>query len=151
MLVTRYTKLADNCCLVRTQHNFCTQQLRYVDITVIVILFGKSCVQKVRTNSFQEVLEAVLFGGWSIPPTAHGWFLCGSPTRVSMMFIFICGKDIVRIDMYIEQCVSLVFLFWGELGNFCPSWLSRVSGSARRNLSPTWKTYLGMVVCAVRA
>ena len=22
---------------------------------------------------------------------------------------FVCGKDIVRIDMYIEQCVSLVF------------------------------------------
>ena len=28
------------CCLVRTQHNFCTQQLRYVGITRIVILFG---------------------------------------------------------------------------------------------------------------
>ena len=26
--------------------------------------------------------------------------------------------DIVRIDTYIEQCVSLVFLFWGEVGNF---------------------------------
>ena len=29
-------------------------------------------MQKVGTNSFQKVLEAVLFGGWSIPPTAHG-------------------------------------------------------------------------------
>ena len=28
------------CCLVHTQHNFCTQQLRYVGITMIVILFG---------------------------------------------------------------------------------------------------------------
>ena len=28
------------CCLVRTQHSFCTQQLRYVGITRIVILFG---------------------------------------------------------------------------------------------------------------
>ena len=27
-----------------------------------------------------------------------------------------CGVDIVRIGMYIEQCVSLVFLFWGEVG-----------------------------------
>ena len=27
--------------------------------------------------------------------------------------------DIVRIGTYIEQCVSLVFLFWGEVGNFC--------------------------------
>ena len=26
--------------------------------------------------------------------------------------------DIVRIGTYIEQCVSLVFLFWGEVGNF---------------------------------
>ena len=34
------TKLAESCCLVRTQHNFCTQQLRYVGITMIVILFG---------------------------------------------------------------------------------------------------------------
>ena len=34
-----------------------------------------------------------------------------------------CGVDIVRIGTYIEQCVSLVFLFWGEVGNFC---LSRV-------------------------
>ena len=36
---------------------------------------------KVWTNSFQEVLEAVLFGAWSIPPTAHGWLLSGSPTK----------------------------------------------------------------------
>ena len=53
--------------------------------------------------------------------------------------------------MYIEQCVSLVFLFWGEVGKLCPSWLSHVSGSARRNLSPTWEYYLGTVVRAVRA
>ena len=30
-----------------------------------------------------------------------------------------CGVDIVRIGTYIEQCVSLVFLFLGEVGNFC--------------------------------
>ena len=96
-LVTKYTKLAENCCLVHTQHNFCTQQLRYVGITVIVILFGKSCVQKVWTNSFQEVLEAVLFGGWSIPPTAHGWLLCGSPIRVSTMFILCVGKILFEL------------------------------------------------------
>ena len=53
--------------------------------------------------------------------------------------------------MYIEQCVILVFLFWGEVGNFCPSWSSRMSGLARRNLSPTWEIYLGKVVRAVRA
>ena len=53
--------------------------------------------------------------------------------------------------MYIEQCVSLVILFWGEVGKFCLSWLSRVSGSSRQNLSPTWENYLGTVVRAVRA
>ena len=44
--------------------------------------------------------------------------------------------------MYIEQCVSLVFLLWGEVGIFRPSWSSRVSGSARRNLGPTWEKLL---------
>ena len=34
-----------------------------------------------------------------------------------------CGLDIVRIGTYIEQCVSLGFLFWGEVGNFCSSWV----------------------------
>ena len=53
--------------------------------------------------------------------------------------------------MYIEQCVSLVILFWGEAGKFRPSWLSCVSGSACRNLSPTWENYLGTVLRAVRA
>ena len=32
-----------------------------------------------------------------------------------------CEVDIVRFGTYIEQCVSLVFLFWGEVGNFCSS------------------------------
>ena len=32
-----------------------------------------------------------------------------------------CGVDIVRIGTYIEQCESLVLLFWGEIGNFCSS------------------------------
>ena len=53
--------------------------------------------------------------------------------------------------MYIEQCVSLVFLFWEEMRKFRPSWSSRMSGSARRNLSPTWENYLGTVGRAVRA
>ena len=50
--------------------------------------------------------------------------------------------------MYIEQCVSLVILFCGEVGKFRPSWSSRVSD---RNLSPTWENYLGTVLRAVRA
>ena len=103
---------------MHTQHNFCTQQLRYVGITMIVILFGLNLCAESRENSFQEVLKAVLFGGWSIPPTAHDWLLCGSPTRCEHDIHFICGVDIVRIGTYIEQCVSLVFLFWGEVGKF---------------------------------
>ena len=76
---------------MRTQHNFCTQQLRYVGITMIVILFGLNLCAGSRENSFQEVLKAVLFGGWSIPPTPHDWLLCGSPTRVSMTLILSVG------------------------------------------------------------
>ena len=47
---------------MRTQHNFCTQQLRYVGITMIVTLFGLNLYAGSRENSFQEVLKAVLFG-----------------------------------------------------------------------------------------
>ena len=47
---------------MRTQHNFCTQQLRYVGITRIVILFGLNLCAGCRENSFQEVLKAVLLG-----------------------------------------------------------------------------------------
>ena len=47
---------------MRTQHNFCTQQVRYVGITMIVILFGLNLCAGSRENSFQEVLKAVLFG-----------------------------------------------------------------------------------------
>ena len=64
---------------------------------ILVILFWISCVLKVWTNSFQEVLEAVLFGACSTPPTAHGWLLCGSPTRVSMMFILSVGKILFEL------------------------------------------------------
>ena len=47
---------------MRTQHNFCTQQVRYVGITMIVILFGLNLCAGSWENSFQEVLKAVLFG-----------------------------------------------------------------------------------------
>ena len=47
---------------MRTQHNFCTQQLRYVGITMIVILFGLNLCAESWENSFQEVLKVVLFG-----------------------------------------------------------------------------------------
>ena len=63
---------------MRTQHNLCTQQVRYVGITMIVTLFGLNLCAGSRENSFQEVLKAVLFGGLSISPTAHVWLLCGA-------------------------------------------------------------------------
>ena len=86
---------------MHTQHNFCTQQLRYVGITILVILFGLNLCAESWENSFQEVLKAVLFGGWSIPPTAHDWLLCGSPTRVSMMLILSVG-----LILFALACIS---------------------------------------------
>ena len=56
----------------------------------------KLCAESLE-NSFQEVLEAVLFGAWSIPPTAHGWLLCESPTRVSTTFILSVGKILFEL------------------------------------------------------
>ena len=44
------------------------------------------CVQKLRTDSFQEVLEAVLFGVGVYLQNALGWLPCGSPIRVSTTF-----------------------------------------------------------------
>ena len=86
---------------MHTQHNFCTQQLRYVGITMIVILFGLNLCAGSRENSFQEVLKAVLFGGWSIPPTAHGWLLSGSQIRVCMTFILSVG-----LILFALACIS---------------------------------------------
>ena len=55
-LVTKQSKLAENCCLVHTQHNFCTQQLKYVGITVVVILFYlvKVVCRKSRQIAFRR-------------------------------------------------------------------------------------------------
>ena len=103
---------------MRTQHNFCTQQLRYVGITMIVILFGLNLCAGSRENSFQDLLKAVLFGVGVYLQQLTFWLFCGSPIRVSTMFILLCGVDIVRIGTYIEQCVSLVFLFWGGRWKF---------------------------------
>ena len=101
-----------------TQHNFCTQQLRYVGITRIVILFGLNLCARSRENSFQEVLKAVLFGVGVYLQQLTFWLFCGSPIRVSTTFILCVKLILFCIGTYIEQCVSLVFLFWGEVGNF---------------------------------
>ena len=108
---------------MRTQHNFCTQQLRYVGITRIVILFGLNLCAGSRENSFQEVLKAVLFGVGVYLQQLTFWLSCGRPIRVSTTFILCVEFDIFRIGTYIEQCVSLVFLFWGDVGNFRSSWV----------------------------
>ena len=44
------------------------------------------CVQKLRTDSFQEVLEAVLFGVGVYLQMLTVWLSCGSPIRVSTTF-----------------------------------------------------------------
>ena len=45
------------------------------------------CVLKVGTNSFQEVLKAVLFGVGVYLQQLTFWLFCGSPIRVSTTFI----------------------------------------------------------------
>ena len=69
-------------------------------------------------NSFQEVLKAVLFGVGVYLQQLTFWPSCGSPIRVSTTFILCVGLILFALVTYIEQCVSLVFLFWGEVGNF---------------------------------
>ena len=76
---------------MRTQHNFCTQQVRYVGITMIVILFGLNLCAGSRENSFQEVLKAVLFGVGVYLQQLTFWLFCGSPIRVSMMLFCVWG------------------------------------------------------------
>ena len=48
------------------------------------------------------------------------------------------------------MCEFGIFIL-GEVGKFRPSRSSRVSGPARRNLSPTRENYLGTAVRAFRA
>ena len=99
---------------MRTQHNFCTQQLRYVGITRIVILFGLNLCARSWENSFQEVLKAVLFGVGVYLQQLTFWLFCGSPIRVSMTFI-LCVKLILfalaRISNNVRNfCSSRVVL-----------------------------------------
>ena len=121
---------------MRTQHNFCTQQVRYVGITMIVIIFGLNLCSGSRENSFQEVLKAVLFGGWSIPPTAHGWLLSGSPIRVSMMLILSVGLILFALARISNNVLVWSLYFGGKLEIFVRVRSSRVSAHARRILSP---------------
>ena len=49
------------------------------------------CVLKVGTNSFQEVLKAVLSGVGVYLQQLTFWLFCGSPIRVSTTFILSVG------------------------------------------------------------
>ena len=71
---------------MRTQHNFCTQQVRYVGITRIVILFGLNLCAETPDRYLPGGPGSGPVWGWSIPPNAHGWLPCGSPIRVSTTF-----------------------------------------------------------------
>ena len=62
---------------MRTQYSFCTQQVKYVGITMIVTLFDLNLCAETPGPGSGPVW------GWSIPPNAHGWLSCGSPIRVS--------------------------------------------------------------------
>ena len=129
-------KTGRGCCLVRTQHNFCTQQLRYVGITRIVILFGLNLCARSRENSFQEVLKAVLFGVGVYLQQLTFWLFCGSPIRVSTTFI-LCVKLILFALARIANNVKVwSFDFGGKLEIFVRVESSRVSAHARRILSP---------------
>ena len=106
---------------MRTQHNFWTQQLRYVGITRIVILFGLNLCARSRENSFQEVLKAVLFGVGVYLQQLTFWLFCGSPIRVSKTFN-LCVKLILFALSRISNNVKVwSFYFWGEVGNICSS------------------------------
>ena len=93
------------------------------------------CVLKVGTNSFQEVLKAVLFGVGVYLQQLTFWLSCGSPIRVSTTFI-LCEKLILFALARISNNVKVwSFYFGGKWENFVPPGSSRVSGSARQNLS----------------
>ena len=59
-----------------------------------------------------------MFGAWSIPPTAHGCLLCGSPTRVSMTFILSVGKILFELTRISNNVHVWYFDFGRKLENF---------------------------------
>ena len=64
---------------MRTQHSFCTQQVKYVGITRIVTLFGLNLCAKSRDKYLSGGPESGPVWGWSIPPTAHVLALLWEP------------------------------------------------------------------------
>ena len=91
---------------------------------------------KSRENSFQEVLKAVLFGVGVYLQQLTFWLSCGSPIRVSTMFI-LCEKWILFALARLSNNVQVwSFYFGGKLEIFVRVGSSRVSAHARRILSP---------------
>ena len=103
---------------MRTQHNFCTQQLGYVGITEIVILFGLNLCAETRENSFQEVLEAVLFGVGVYLQQLTFCLFCESPIRVSTTFILSVGLILFALARISNNVKVWSFYFGGKLENF---------------------------------
>ena len=64
---------------MHTQHNFCTQQLRYVGIARIAILFGLNFVRKKSGKLLSGGPESGPVWGWSISLTAHVLALLWEP------------------------------------------------------------------------
>ena len=103
---------------MRTQHNFCTQQLRYVGITMIVIFFVSKfvCRNSGQIASRRSWKRSCL--GLEYTSKCSRLAPLWEPNYGEHDVQIGCGVDIVRNDMYSERCVSLVFLFWGEVGKF---------------------------------
>ena len=72
---------------------------------------------KVGTNSFQEVLKAVLFGVGVYLQQLTFWLSCGSPIRVSTTFILCVKLILFALARISNNGVSLVFFILGEVGN----------------------------------
>ena len=62
-----------------TQHSFCTQQLRYVGITRIGILFGLNLCAKSLDKYLPGGPGSGPVWGWSISPTANVLALLWEP------------------------------------------------------------------------
>ena len=76
-----------------------------------------------------QLLHSTVEVCWNINDSYFIWFkfVCRNSGQIAsrrswkrscLGLEYTCGVDIVRNDMYSERCVSLVFLFWGEVGKF---------------------------------
>ena len=87
---------------------------------------------KVGTNSFQEVLQAVLFGVGVYLQQLTFWLFCGSPIRVSTTFILREKLILFALARISNNVKVWSFYFGGKWENFVPPGSSRVSVPARQ-------------------